>query len=123
MSLSSKASRTVLKLNNLTKSGELVWKGWLYPIDSLSVVEEIGGNAFIASVLEKRFRIYKYTVRHYNADDDTWDRFPRIRLEFIDEKAKGGWEFPADDRIVDLMETILFKTSGASEFFDGFLDN
>jgi len=122
MSLSSKASRTVLKLNDLTKSGELVWKSWPYPTDSLTGMEKITGNPYIASISEKRFRIYKYQVRNYT-DEDTWDWLPRIRLEFVDENGNGGWQFPADDRIVDLMETILFKTSGASEFFDDFLDD
>ena len=120
MSLSNKASRTVLKLNDMTKSGDLVWKNWPYPIDSLSGMEKITGNAYVASVSGKQFRIYKYQVRNYT-DEDTWDWLPRIRLEFIDENGNGGWQFPADGRIVDLMETVLFKTSGASDFFDVFL--
>ncbi|WP_047547414.1 hypothetical protein [Psychroserpens sp. Hel_I_66] len=118
--MTSKVSRTVLKLNDLTKADEIKWKLWTIPIDSLSGMERLIGNPYVTVVSDKKFRIYKYEFRHYT-DEDNWDWVPRCRLEFIDENGKGGWQFPDDERIVDLMETVLFKVSGASDFFDNFL--
>lgn len=118
--MSEKASKTVLKLNNLTKTDEIKWRLWDLSTDSISGMERLTGNPYVTMVSDKRFRIYRYEIRHYT-DEDTWDWVPRCRLEFIDENGKGLWQFPNDDRIVDLMETVLFKTSGASDFFDSFL--
>lgn len=118
--INTKASNTILKLNEQTKDDEIIWSIWRSSLDSISGMERLVGNPYKTEVKNKIFRIYKLEERHYT-DEEEYEWVPSFRLEFVDNNGKGGWQFPADSRIVDLYETVLFKTSGASDFFDDFL--
>jgi len=116
-----KALKTILKLNDLTKNSEITWKTWEHSVNSLTGLERILGTAYIGKVDEKYFRIYKYESRHYY-DEDVFEWVPHFRLEFIDGHGNQQWEFPEHNAVSDLYESIQFRISGASDFFDKFLE-
>lgn len=112
--------KTILKMNDLTKAGDLKWSTWRIPIDSLTGLERLLGNAYMSTVKGKDIRIYKYESRHYY-DEEQFDWVPHYRLEFIDNNGKASWEFPEELALADLYESIQYRQSGASEFFTDFL--
>lgn len=118
--MASKSIDTIIKLNKLTKDNEITWETSRFDPSSLNGTERINGNSYITEINGKHLRIYKYEYRHYH-DEDVFDYIPDFRLEFIDERGKGEWVFPSDKAISDLYDTILYKVSGAENFFDTFL--
>mgnify|MGYP006091468157 CR=1 FL=1 len=119
--MESKYIKTVLKLNRLTKENELIWETSRFDPNSISGTERMVGNAFVTTANDKQIRLYKFEYRHYT-DEDEFFWAPDFRLEFIDSRGNGSWQFPDDRTITDLYETVTYKTSGAEEFVDGFLD-
>ncbi|MBF8151564.1 hypothetical protein ITJ86_16805 [Winogradskyella sp. F6397] len=119
--MSSQAFKTILKINDLTKEGEVKWNTWSFSIDSLTGLERLIGTAYVTKVKEKHFRCYQYESRHYY-DEDQFDWVPHYRLEFVDGNGKLEWQFPEESAIEDLYESIQFKISGASDFFSSFLE-
>jgi hypothetical protein len=118
--MASKSAETILKLNKLTKDDEITWETSRFDPTSLTGTERMVGNAYTTVVNEKHLRLYKFEYRHYH-DEDIFDYIPDFRLEFIDDRGKGEWIFPYDRAISDLYDTILYKVSGADDFFDSFL--
>lgn len=118
--MDSKTHNTILKLNKLTKENSVVWETSRTQPNSLAGTERLIGNTYITLVGVKRFRVYKFEERYYH-DEEVFDWVPRFRLEFIDESGKGEWTFPDDHGTGDLYDSILYKISGADDFFDDFL--
>ncbi|MEW7279717.1 hypothetical protein ABW636_14080 [Aquimarina sp. 2201CG1-2-11] len=118
--MSGQSLKTILKLNDLTKSGDIEWSTWRTTIDSLTGLERLLGNSYVSKVKEKNIRIYKYESRHYY-DEEEFDWVTHYRLEFIDDTGKASWEFPEELALADLYGSIQYRQSGASEFFEDFL--
>ncbi len=119
--MESKYIKTVLKLNRLTKENELVWNTARFEPNSISGTERIVGNSFITTANKKQLRLYKFESRHYT-DEDEFYWVPDYRLEIIDDRGNGGWQFPEHRAIMDLYDSVIYKISGTEEFVDGFLD-
>lgn len=114
------ALETISKLNRETKEDRVVWQVNRSIPSSLLGTEELMDNVYMTKVLEKYLRLYKLQVKYY-FDEGAYEWTENFRLEFTDERGNSIWRFPDDRSIIDLYETVTYKTSGAEKFFSDFL--
>lgn len=112
---------TIVKLTRQTKEGKLKWSFDDDEPSSLGGTEELVDYVYYTEVSDINFRLYKYQYRNYT-DIDEYFMSQTYRLEMVDNAGKSLWEFPRDEDISDLYESVRFKTSGAADFFTTFLN-
>lgn len=115
------ATQSIIKFNRATKEDTLIWTihSSTNP-SSLSGSERLVDNVYVSKVLDKTIRLYKYEEKWWY-EEERYEWRAGYRLELIDVYGKSIWEFPADAVILDLYESVRFKTSGIDQFFDDFL--
>lgn len=114
--------KIITKLNRDTKEGNVKWESIYVKPSSLIGSEELMGNVYIAKVLEKKIRLYKYQTKSYHYyEEGTFEWVSQYRLEFIDHRGNPEWTFPGDPAIYDLYETVQYKTSDLDKFLDDYL--
>lgn len=114
------AQKVILKLNRDTKEDKIEWKVTHNRPSSLAGMEVLKDNIYVAKVSTKRIRLYKYEYKYfYEEDAFVWSE--SYRLEFVDALGNSEWEFPNDNAIDDLYDSVRYKTSNVEDFFKDYL--
>jgi hypothetical protein len=114
------AQKVIIKLNRDTKEGKIKWEVSHHVPSSVGGTERLIDNVYITSVSKKKMRLYKLESKFYY-DEGLSEWSESYRLEFIDFNNKTEWEFPKDSSILDLYDTVRYKTSNVEDFFKDFL--
>jgi hypothetical protein len=114
------AQKVILKLNRDTKEDKITWEVKHASPISLGGTEKLIDNAYVATVGGRKIRLYKYQAKFYY-DEGLYDWSESYRLEFIDFYDNSEWEFPRDNSILDLYDTVRYKTSKVADFFKDYL--
>jgi hypothetical protein len=122
MSSDNTTIKIISKLNRQTKEDLISWKPIPYMPESVAGSEAIIGNAYMAPVLDKTFRIFKIKQRFYT-DEDTFHWVDAYRLELIDSRGNPTYTFPSYSSVEDLYESVRYKTSGIEGFANMFLSD
>jgi len=114
------AQKVILKLNRDTKEDKITWEVKHGSPLSLGGTEKLIDNSYVTIVGGRKIRLYKYETKFYY-DEGLYEWSEAYRLEFIDFYDKAEWEFPRDNSILDLYDTVRYKTSKVEDFFKDYL--
>lgn len=115
-----KENEFISKLTKETLRKNIKWtdkqnKGLILPHD-----ERATSKLYIASIDDKKFRIYSFQYKHY-IDEDEWLWNQRVRLEMVDIHEERIYEFGYNHSLTDLFDAVTKANSGVDEFIDKFL--
>ncbi len=108
-------TKIIVKINRDTKEGKIKWETISLTPSSLIGNEKLLGNVYTTKVLDKKIRLYKYQAKHY-FDEEAYEWNEFYRLEFIDERGSTEYTIPSDSSILDLYETVMYKSSNIEGF-------
>ena len=114
------AQKVIVKLNRDTKEDKIKWEVTHNIPSSLAGTEKLIDNIYVAKVSTKKVRLYKYEYKHFY-EEETFFWLEAFRLEFIDFYEKAEWEFPKDNAVEDLYDSVRYKTSNVEDFFKDYL--
>jgi ribosome modulation factor len=103
------------KMNRETKEDKLEWREVSLDRKYIAGDEHNYGKAYTASVNGKTARIYPYQTKEYT-EDGIWYWSDHMKLEFIDYKGQSEWEFPPNNAIYTLYESIQYKVANVEGF-------
>ena len=116
-----KTSKAVTKILRQTLEGEITWE-----IDSrelfLGPEEHVTGQIYVALILDKYLRIYKYSklIKPVSGTDIY---FEGIKLQFTGNDGKPEWDFPYSNAVNDLYKAVSIKTTNVDDFLDKWLSD
>ena len=115
-----KENEFISKLTKETLRKNIKWtdkqnKGLILPHD-----ERATSKLYIATIDDKKFRVYSFQYKHYT-DEDEWLWNQRIRLEMVDNSEERIYEFGYNHSLTDLFDAVTKSNSGVDEFLDKFL--
>lgn len=114
------AQKVIVKLNRDTKEDKIKWEVTHTIPSSLAGTEKLIDNIYVAKVSTKKVRLYKYEYKHFY-EEEIFFWLEAFRLEFIDLYEKTEWEFPRDNAVEDLYDSVRYKTSNVEDFFKDYL--
>lgn len=108
--------KIVEKLIELTQHNQLTWRASSIQI-SLPSYEKVD-TCFSVEHLNKNIRIYKYFYQVWT-EEDSFYWAESIRLEFYNNNTlELEFRFPETSNMLELLNTIMYKTSNVEEFYD-----
>lgn len=116
------AQKVIIKINRDTKEDKIKWEVTHTTPTSLSGTEKLIDNVYVAKVSTKKVRLYKYEYKYFY-DEEAFLWLEGYRFEFIDFNDKSEWEFPRDNSIEDLYDSVRYKTSKVEDFFKDYLSD
>jgi len=112
--------KIIAKINRETKDDLIGWTVTTGKPSSLSASEILINTIYICNIKDKNLRLYKYRSKHFY-DEDAFEWVDSCRFEFIDQSGNSEWAFSEDRGIIDLYDTVRFKTAGIDQFFEDYL--
>lgn len=113
--------KVIIKLNRDTASEKVKW----YTINNHSISlphdGEIVGKVYRTPLKTKSFQIFRYKYQSYSPDYDSLYYTSSVKLEIVDERGNQEWEFPNDNTLNDLYETVRFKSNDVDSILSSFL--
>lgn len=103
-----------------TQKDAMHWKVSMYAHQEFEVEEEPVANVYTTTVGERVLRLAQVKYRYWR-DEDIWEWGSHIVLDFVDPLGKSLWRFPSVSALRELYDIVRFKTSGASDAIDAFL--
>jgi hypothetical protein len=108
----------VRKLEDLTKSGKLEWeKGGETSRYRRFDRDRVVGTPFFTDYEGKHIALYEIRFPTYDEDDNPYTRYATV-IEFVEPSGQVSFTWPISEEADDLLETVRFQQSGASEFLD-----
>jgi hypothetical protein len=121
MSEINKNSLVITRLIQETQKGNIIWES----IDDFDIVlpheGEIVDKIYSGSFKNKKFRIYRYRYRTYTEEFDHLYWSSSIKLEILDDHDYPDWEFPSDNSLNDLYESVRYKVANIGGLIDDIL--
>lgn len=109
------AMAMVEKLIELTQKNVIKWHiSDITP--SHSGMESIS-TVYATLYLNQNLRIYKYYYRFYK-DEDEYYWIDDYRMELYDDNNNTIYEIPKTGNIKDLLNTVMYYSSGAGDFYN-----
>jgi hypothetical protein len=103
------------KMNRETKEGILNWEEVILNSKYIPGSEYNFGKAYKARVMGRDVRIYPYQTKDYT-EDGIWYWSDHMKLEFIDYSGQSEWEFPSNNAVYTLYESIQYKVANVESF-------
>lgn len=117
---SDKTIQFVLKLIKLTNNNEVAWDSKIPDSPELPNGEIILDKIYTATILHKRFQLYKYRYKNWR-DYDEFEWSERIKLELVDLYGHSEYEFDYDNSMTDLYYSVREHASGVLDIVNEFL--
>ncbi len=108
----------IIKLIQETQKGKMNWAAHSIKNIMLPTEGDVIDNVYVAKYLDKKMRIFRYSYKSYSEDFDTFYITSSVKLQLLGLNDIPDWEFPYDNTLDDLYDTVRFKVAGVKNFID-----
>ena len=114
--------KVIIKLNRDTASGKVKWSAASSSVITLPHDGQVIGKVYRTPFKGKYFQIFRYRYKNYSPDFDEFYYTSTVKLEIADLSGEQEWEFPPDNSLNDLYETVRLKSGNVDNVLASFLD-
>lgn len=116
------AIKVIIKLNKETASGKVAWTPVASGYAVLAHDGEVIGKVYRTPIRNKYFQLFRYRYKDYSMDFDSLYWSSQVQLEITDIAGTQEWEFPHDNALNDLYETVRLKSGNVDDLLSSFLN-
>jgi|GEM_PF-1907632 len=114
----------ITKLIQETQKGSIIWNSYVDEEIKLIDEGEVIDKVYTTEYKNRKFRMFRYKYKEYGGgflgpDKDYWRS--DVKLEILDKFDYPEWEFPSDNSLNDLYETVRYKVANVKSLFDDIL--
>lgn len=114
----------ITKLIQETQRGSILWDSYVDDEIKLSDEGEVIGKIYSTEYKSRNFRMFKYKYKEYSGGmftpaKESWHS--DVKLEILDNFNYPEWEFPSDNSLNDLYETVRYKDADVKSLIDDIL--
>lgn len=111
----------ITKLIQETQRGSITWQAIIDENIVLPYEGEVIDKVYLTEYKGTRFRIFRFRYKDFESDLMNFSYSSAIRLEILDKNDNLDWDFPTDNSLDDLYETIRYKVADVNRLFDDIL--
>lgn len=116
------AIKAIIKLNKDTARGKVAWTTIASSYVVLAHDGEVIGKVYRTPIGNKYFQLFRYRYKDYSMDFDSLYWSSQVQLEITDISGTQEWEFPHDNALNDLYETVRLKSGNVDDLLSSFLN-
>ncbi len=121
MDEANKNGMVITKLIQETQRGTIIWQPKKDQKIILPFDGEVIGKVYLTQYKGTNFRMFRFRYKDFESDLLTYYYDSAIRLEILDENGDLDWDFPSDNSLNDLYETVRYKVAGVNKLIDNIL--